>query len=79
MVTFFDQEAGEVDIFSASNFTSVEVDEDNISAALNVTDLRLGTEYQFTIVAYTNVGQGPEESILVSTQPDGKHLFNILY
>ena len=74
MVTYFNQTTGKMDIFTASNSTSIELSDNNISASLNFTDLRLGTEYQFTIVAYTNLGPGPEAIISVSTLPDGKDL-----
>jgi len=59
--------------FTHSNSITVEVNDDNISVSLNLTDLRLGTEYEFTVVAYTNVGPGPEAVISVSTLPDGNH------
>jgi len=74
MVTYFNQTTGKTDIFTASNSTSIELSDDNISASLNFTDLRHDTEYQFTIVAYTNVGPGPEAVISVSTLPDGKDI-----
>jgi len=72
MVTYFNQDAGQLDKFTANNSTSVEISDDNISASIDFTNLRFGTEYQFTIVAYTNGGVGPEASISVSTLPDGK-------
>ena len=73
MVTYYNQDTCKIEAFDLNNFTSVELSDDNISASLNFTDLRLGTEYQFTIVAYTNVGPGPEAMISVSTLPDGNH------
>jgi len=62
-----------MDTFTTCNSTSVEVDDINISVSLSLTDLRVGTVYQFTVVAYTNVGPGPEAMISISTLPDGKH------
>ena len=73
MVTYYNQDTGQMETFVFYNFTSVELSDDNISVSLNFTDLRSGTEYQFTIVANTNVGPGPEVMISVSTLPDGKH------
>ncbi|XP_065905772.1 receptor-type tyrosine-protein phosphatase F-like isoform X3 [Dysidea avara] len=70
MVTYFNQTNGEMDIFTINNSTSVLADDNNISSSLNFTNLRHSTEYQFTIVAYTNVGPGPEAMISVSTLPD---------
>ncbi|XP_065904495.1 phosphatidylinositol phosphatase PTPRQ-like isoform X2 [Dysidea avara] len=69
-VTYFNQVTGQMEAFVFYNFTSVELSDDIISVSFNLTDLRLGTEYQFTIVAYTNVGPGPEAMISVSTLPD---------
>ena len=71
MVTYFNQTNGEMDIFTINNSTSVLADDNNISSSFNFTNLRHSTEYQFTIVAYTNVGPGPEAMISVSTLPDG--------
>ena len=68
---YFNQETGEVETLIDNNSTSVEVDDVNISVSFNLTDLRPGTGYQFTIVAYTNVGPGPKAMISVSTLPDG--------
>ncbi|XP_065904489.1 receptor-type tyrosine-protein phosphatase dep-1-like [Dysidea avara] len=70
MVTYYNQDTGQMETFVFYNFTSVELSDDNISVSLNFTDLRSGTEYQFTIVANTNVGPGPEVMISVSTLPD---------
>ena len=72
-VTYFNQVTGQMEAFVFYNFTSVELSDDIISVSFNLTDLRLGTEYQFTIVAYTNVGPGPEAMISVSTLPDGNN------
>ena len=71
MVTYFNQTTGELGTFSINNSTTVLADDNIILSSLNFTDLRLGTEYQFTIVAYTNVGPGPEAMISVSTLHDG--------
>ena len=73
MVTNYNQDTGQMDPFTANGLIIVDLNDDNISATLNVTDLRLGTEYQFIIAAYTNVGPGPEVMISVFTLPDGKH------
>ncbi|XP_065903762.1 protein sidekick-1-like [Dysidea avara] len=70
METHFNQDTGQMDTFTVNNFTSVELSDDKISASLNLASLRPGTKYQFTIVAYTNVGPGPEAMISVSTLPD---------
>ncbi|XP_065904893.1 uncharacterized protein [Dysidea avara] len=70
MVTYFNQTTGELGTFSINNSTTVLADDNIILSSLNFTDLRLGTEYQFTIVAYTNVGPGPEAMISVSTLHD---------
>ena len=75
METHFNQDTGQMDTFTVNNFTSVELSDDKISASLNLASLRPGTKYQFTIVAYTNVGPGPEAMISVSTLPDGKHKY----
>ena len=74
MVTYFNQDTGQTNMFNASNFTGNELNDDNVSATINITDLRLGTKYQFTVVAYTNVGPGSEAMITVSTSPAGKQL-----
>ena len=73
MVTYFNQNTSLMETFTMNNSTSVEPNDDSISASLIFSDLRLGTEYQFTIVAYTNVGPGPEAIMSVSTLPDGNH------
>ncbi|XP_065904644.1 receptor-type tyrosine-protein phosphatase S-like isoform X2 [Dysidea avara] len=70
MVTYFNQNTSLMETFTMNNSTSVEPNDDSISASLIFSDLRLGTEYQFTIVAYTNVGPGPEAIMSVSTLPD---------
>ena len=73
MVTYFNQETSQMETFAVNNsITDFELGDDNISSSLNLTDLRLGTEYQFTIVAYTNVGPGPEAMTSASTLSDGK-------
>jgi len=71
MITYYNQTTGEMDTFTINNSTSVLADDSNILSSMNFTDLRLGTEYQFTIVAYTSVGLGPEAVTSVSTLPDG--------
>ncbi|XP_065914678.1 protein sidekick-1-like isoform X2 [Dysidea avara] len=70
MVTYFNQTTGEMDTFTINNSTTILADDNDISSSLTFTDLRLATEYQFTIVAYTNVGSGPEAMISVTTPPD---------
>ena len=71
MVTHFNRTTDEMDTFTINNSTTVLADDTNVSSSLNLTNLRLGTEYQFTIVAYTKVGPGPEAVISVSTLPHG--------
>ena len=71
MVTYFNQKTDEMDTFTINNSTTVLADDNDVSSSLNLTNLRLGTEYQFTIVAYTKVGPGHEAVISVSTLPDG--------
>ena len=75
MVISFNQTNGVMDTFTISNVTTVIANNNNILYSLNYTDLRPGTHYHFTIVAYTNVGPGPEEMISVSTLPDGTNTF----
>ena len=70
MVTYFNQDTSQMEKFTEKNSFSVD-DENAVSFSLSFTDLRPGTKYQFTIVAYTNAGPGPEEMISVSTPPDG--------
>ena len=60
-----------METFTTNDSTSVN---DSVPATLNITDLRIGTQYQFTIVAYTNVGPGSEAMISESTLPDGNVL-----
>ena len=74
MVTYFNQTSGEMDTFASNNSTVVLPDNSTTLSSASFTDLRLGTQYQFTIVAYTNVGPGQEEMISVSTLPDGKYM-----
>ena len=69
----FNQTYGVMDTFTISNATTVIANNDNILSSLNYTDLRPGTQYHFTIVAYTNVGPGPKEMISVSTLPKGTY------
>ena len=73
LVMSFNQTTGVMDTFTISNVTTVVANNNNISSSLNYTDLRPGTQYHFTIVAYTSVGPGPEEMISVSTLPDGTY------
>ena len=73
MVAYLNQVSGRMDTFTDNDFISVEVDDQNTSNLLTFTDLRPGTQYQFTIVAYTNVGPGPEAMVSMSTLPDGNH------
>jgi len=74
MITYYNQTTGEMDTFTANNLSTVEVEDVNVSVSLLFTNLRLGTEYQFTIVAYTDVGPGTEAMIIVSTLPDGNQI-----
>jgi len=69
MVTYFNQDTSQMDKFTEKHSSSI--DDENTVSSLSFTDLRPGAKYQFTIVAYTNVGPGPEEMISVSTPPDG--------
>jgi len=72
MVTYISQTTDAMDTFTINNSVSVLADDNIVSSSLNLTDLRLGTEYQFTIVAYTNVGPGPEGVISAFTLPHSK-------
>jgi len=74
MKMYFNQDTGQMERFAVSNFTSIKFGGDDISALLSLTDLFPDTRYQFTIVAYTDVGPGPEAMISVSTRPDGNHI-----
>lgn len=67
------QTSGGIDTFTDNNSTVVE--DDNASVSFFFANLRLGTEYEFTIVAFTKVGRGAEAMISVSTLPDGNYLF----
>ena len=71
MVMSFNQTNGVMDTPTISNVTTVIANNDTISSSLNYTDFRPGTQYHFTIVAYTNVGPGPEAMISTSTLPNG--------
>ena len=42
------------------------------SLSINITNLRVGTGYQISVVAYTSAGLGAPGSIFVSTLPDGE-------
>ena len=67
MVAYFNQTSGEMNTFTINNSTIVLADDNIILSSMNFTDLRLGTEYHFTIVACNNVGPGPGAMISVST------------
>ena len=80
MKRYFNQESGLLATFAINKSTTVLEDgNNNISSSLSFTGLRPDTQYQFTIVAYTNVGPGPEAMISVSTLPDGTYTYIILY
>jgi len=68
MVMYYNQESGQMETFTTNNFNSVD---DNVPVTLSITNLGPGIRYHFTIVAYTNVGPGPEAMISESTLPDG--------
>ena len=78
MVMSFNQTTGVMDTFTISNFTTVIANNNNILSSLNYADLRPGTQYHFTIVAYTNKGPGPEALISVSTLPKGTYTLIII-
>jgi len=74
MKTYYNQETRSLATSAINNSITVAEHNNTLNLnSVNFTDLRPGTQYHFTIVAYTNVGPGPESMILVSTLPDGNH------
>ena len=53
---------------------SIEDNSEIISFSLIIADLRPGTQYQFTIVAYTSVGPGSEAMATLSTLGNGNNI-----
>ena len=43
------------------------------STSINIIDLSIYTEYNISVAAYTIIGTGPYDSILVRTDSSGKH------
>ena len=76
-MTYFNQDTSQIENFTVKN--SFNIDDENAVSSLNFTDLRPGKKYQFTIVAYTSVGPGPEEIISVSTLPDGNCVYVVYF
>ena len=68
---YFDQETGTMMTFTSNDTETVPVANDTSSSSANITDLRVGTEYLISVVAYTSAGPGVSASISVSTLPDG--------
>lgn len=76
---YFDQETGTMKMFTNSDTKTVPVVNDTSSSSVNITDLRLGTEYLISVVAFTSVGPGVSANIYVSTLPDGtKHTYVLI-
>ena len=67
---YFDQENAKMETFTSSD-TKV-VNDTSSSSSINITDLRVGTKYQISVVAFTSAGPGASANISVSTLPDGK-------
>lgn len=65
------QETDAIETFSSSDEQNVSVVNES-SSSINITDLRLGTEYLIYVAAHTSAGVGAAFNISVSTLPDGK-------
>jgi len=70
---YFDQETGTVKPFTSNNATNISaINGSSLNFSINITDLRVGTEYVISVVGHTTAGPGEPASINVSTLPDGK-------
>ena len=57
-------------MFTSNDTTNVSVANES-SSSVNITNLRVGTNYQIFVMAYTSAGPGAPANISVSTLPDG--------
>ena len=57
-------------MFTSNDAKNISVVNES-SSSINITDLRVGTEYLISVVAFTSVGPGASANISVSTLPNG--------
>ena len=71
LLQYYDQDSSTMETFTSSDTTNISVANETSSSVINITNLRLGTSYQISVVAYTSAGPGASANISVSTLPDG--------
>ena len=65
---YFDQETATMKTFTSNDTKTIPVVNDELSSSINITDLRVATEYQISVVAYTSAGPGVSANISVSIE-----------
>ena len=76
LLQYYDQETDTTRMFTSSDIMNVSVANES-SSSVNITNLRVGTNYQIFVVAHTSAGPGLLANISVSTLSDGN--INYMY
>ena len=72
LLQYYDQETDTMKMFNSSDIMNVSVANES-SSSVNITNLRVGTNYQIFVLAHTSAGPGAPANISVSTLPDGNN------